>query len=545
MFVARANGHGCLWPGSIARVRLRIASHATAADGVAQAQRAVALLAALAGFALLLLLGGSPASAAGCSDSWTNTAGGSWFVGGNWSTGAPPTAGEEACITAAGTYTVTLDELDATVSAHALTIGGASGRQTLAVNADTASAVADTQLKARGAMELAEDVQLTLGPGELLTNDGAIEAAGSGAILLQGEPLTPATFVEGTGSIVGDAPVIITNGTLEYVGDRTEHGSGPIVLRGQSKLKGDVQNRQTLSVQSTCSVQAHVRVEAVEVSAGNRVFTNAGRLEFNSVGCGNQIFFDVGAVLDNYGGIFVANQEAAYLDIEYCVLHNYNVIRLGATPLVYERRAVPTLTFSGSSYFEQASGGSLRTYIAGPRDYGWLSALYQVVAGGILEVHPVAPLAATAGEQFEIIFTNHLIGSFSRELETPANYTGLYYKPTYSPSYPSDNYLDLNVTQVIEARTPKSGPPGTLVTVSGSRFGEAGSRGPGGLITLTFTDSEGTKTVYPIVGEIATLYHQEFSTQIEIPASAAPGMGKITATSPYSDVHINKPFDVT
>ena len=69
----------------------------------------------------------------GCTDSWTNTAGGNWFTAEDWSTGAPPGPEEEACITAPGTYTVTMQQTSTTgtVAVRSLTVGGASGTQTL------------------------------------------------------------------------------------------------------------------------------------------------------------------------------------------------------------------------------------------------------------------------------------------------------------------------------------------------------------------------------------------------------------------------------
>jgi hypothetical protein len=66
----------------------------------------------------------SSAHAAGCTDSWTNTAGGNWFTGSNWSKNAPPTETEEACITASGTYTVTMTQTSGTVTVRSLTVGG-------------------------------------------------------------------------------------------------------------------------------------------------------------------------------------------------------------------------------------------------------------------------------------------------------------------------------------------------------------------------------------------------------------------------------------
>ncbi len=74
----------------------------------------------------------------GCTDSWTNTAGGSWFTAGDWSRGAPPGPEEAACITAPGTYTVTMEQTSATgmVGVRSLTIGAigaTASTQTLVV----------------------------------------------------------------------------------------------------------------------------------------------------------------------------------------------------------------------------------------------------------------------------------------------------------------------------------------------------------------------------------------------------------------------------
>src|SRR5205823_5631312 len=51
------------------------------------------------------------ASPAGANDFvWNNTAGGNWNVGGNWAPAGPPSAGDNATIGTAGTYTVTLND---------------------------------------------------------------------------------------------------------------------------------------------------------------------------------------------------------------------------------------------------------------------------------------------------------------------------------------------------------------------------------------------------------------------------------------------------
>ncbi|MGH7637677.1 MAG: hypothetical protein ACREOK_08490, partial [Gemmatimonadaceae bacterium] len=65
---------------------------------------------------------------------WINASGGLWSNGANWSSGAPPTASQNAFIDLSGTYAVTLD-VNATVSSIA--VGAASGVQSLNANART------------------------------------------------------------------------------------------------------------------------------------------------------------------------------------------------------------------------------------------------------------------------------------------------------------------------------------------------------------------------------------------------------------------------
>jgi hypothetical protein len=65
----------------------------------------------------------SSAAGPSCGDSWKNPAGGTWSTGSDWSTGAPPTASQAACITIALTAPV---ELTGAGTAKSLTLGGAA-----------------------------------------------------------------------------------------------------------------------------------------------------------------------------------------------------------------------------------------------------------------------------------------------------------------------------------------------------------------------------------------------------------------------------------
>ncbi len=62
---------------------------------------------------------------------WTNTAGGNWSVAANWSPNQVPSSTDQVTITNPGNYTINLD-VGATVGG--LTLGGASGNQSVLIN---------------------------------------------------------------------------------------------------------------------------------------------------------------------------------------------------------------------------------------------------------------------------------------------------------------------------------------------------------------------------------------------------------------------------
>ena len=110
---------------------------------------AIGTLGAAAALALALALIASPAAAADIS--WANALGGNWNTGANWSGGSPPGASDNAIITLAGTYTVTLD-VNATVAG--LTLGGATGVQTLLASNRTLTLNGASTIAPNGRLDL-------------------------------------------------------------------------------------------------------------------------------------------------------------------------------------------------------------------------------------------------------------------------------------------------------------------------------------------------------------------------------------------------------
>jgi hypothetical protein len=81
-----------------------------------------------------------------CDTTWTAVGDGEWGTGANWSNGVPD-GGKRACILAAGTYNVTLR---GTQNAMGLTLGGASGVQTLSLTGASATGIGRLNLFDQG-----------------------------------------------------------------------------------------------------------------------------------------------------------------------------------------------------------------------------------------------------------------------------------------------------------------------------------------------------------------------------------------------------------
>jgi fibronectin-binding autotransporter adhesin len=310
----------------------------TSALGATARVRTIGIAAA----AVLTLIIWAPAAAnaSGCTDSWTNTAGGSWFTPGNWSTKAVPTSSDEACITAAGTYTVEMAQT-ATVTVKALTVGAASGTQTLLVEStNVAHAVLTTSAGlsngVHGAITLtnaetagnnvtiagpvANAGSVTVEPGKggvrtlsgsftntgtlavnagtsfngtkaLLSNEGSLNLATGTQLVLSGES---AIRNASGGKIVatGTGDVLVEPGSTFNEGAGTTSGSKPVIVRdaslnytgaGSSAIavhgEGGKLSGSLASGQSL-SIESTNAEHATETASAS--FTNAGAIALTS-----------------------------------------------------------------------------------------------------------------------------------------------------------------------------------------------------------------------------------------------------------------------
>ena len=150
----------------------------------------------LAGALALLLLASPLTRAQACTTTWTNATGGAWNDAANWSGAAIPGPTDDACVTLDGTYTVTHTAGNA-IAVNSLTLGAASGTQTLSTTRGIAIGAAST-VAATGVVQWS-DGRLT--GGATLTNNGLI--------ILDGDPASITRGVFGLGSTLANAGSIV------------------------------------------------------------------------------------------------------------------------------------------------------------------------------------------------------------------------------------------------------------------------------------------------------------------------------------------------
>jgi Fibronectin type III domain len=209
---------------------------------------------------------GSPSAATACTDSWTNAAGGDFNNLNNWSAGHVPTSADDACITLAGTYTVSLGRVNGGVDSttvKSLTIGGASGTQTLVVhgingtgdtyltatNAVTNNAHGSIVLDCQDAAHPCADGREFLQAQGTLSNSGSITTRGNGStVYLEGNLSNAGGTIQINDSAVfaalGYGPVTLVNqGTIALADGSTlttdqtvTNGSGGSIVASGSGL---------------------------------------------------------------------------------------------------------------------------------------------------------------------------------------------------------------------------------------------------------------------------------------------------------------------
>ena len=227
------------------------------------------LLAACAATIVLFALGSAPARAATCDTSWSSAVSGNWNDASKWSAGIP-TSSTNACITVNGTYTVTLPGVSE--SAKALTLGGTSGVQTVAIQATDACSGA-------------ANAELTLAGGGSITTQGVIDlthsgACGNGAPFLEvtaGQTLTNAgTIQTDLGTASGSTPDAL---------DGNITNSGTININTGTRYDQNIANG-TLDNKGTINLANAVQLTVV-AGDGSTVTNDTGGSITNGTGSGD------------------------------------------------------------------------------------------------------------------------------------------------------------------------------------------------------------------------------------------------------------------
>jgi len=164
---------------------------------------------------LLSIWAPSAARASGCENTFTNKEGGSWFTAANWSKKALPTSSEEVCITEPGTYSVTQTQTSGTVTVKALTIGAASGKQTLV---EGSSSSVNAILTTTAGITIGTNGALTLTNG-----DGSANSATVVGPVLNAGTITTEVAVGGARTLQGN---LTNTGTLQINTNTAFSGEG-------------------------------------------------------------------------------------------------------------------------------------------------------------------------------------------------------------------------------------------------------------------------------------------------------------------------------
>jgi hypothetical protein len=220
----------------------------------------------------------------GATIAWNNTGGGAWSNPANWSPNLVPGFFDSVQITAAGTYTVTVDT---NVTITSLTLGGASGVQTLTNYNQTVAITNGSVVAANGVLDLGGGT-LSGGP---MTLQGTLNWAGATVNL----PLTVTTsgvlnFSGSSSSIEGP---LMNAGTINWSGVSSSltvynnHGIYTGMIYNQATGVFNIQNDSILN-SAGYGLENFVNAGTVQKTAGVATttfglsFTNYGMLSAQS-----------------------------------------------------------------------------------------------------------------------------------------------------------------------------------------------------------------------------------------------------------------------
>ena len=150
---------------------------------------------------------------------------GNWSAAGNWSPAQLPTAADNVFITNSGTYTVTLPA-GTTGTAGSVSVGGASGTQTLAIDRATLTISGTSVINANGHLDFLVAQSVLTGAGNLIVNGTLTWANGT---------------MSGTGTTtIGSGGVLAIGSGGVTFGRTLSHGGAGTWAGGNLTMSGGV-----------------------------------------------------------------------------------------------------------------------------------------------------------------------------------------------------------------------------------------------------------------------------------------------------------------
>jgi hypothetical protein len=307
--------------------------------------------------------------------SWNNPAGGNWSVAGNWTPAGAPGPSDNALITLDGSYTVTLD-VDATIAG--LTLGGASGTQTLSI------------------------------PGNTLTLNGPGTVNANGVIGHSGGTLT------GTGTLTVNGPYNWSGGTMSGTG--TTNANGGMTISGAS-----TKTLNTGRVVNNAGVATWTSPFNVD-SGGGAVFNNLAGATFDFQS-DTGIFHDLGGALPTFNNAGTLTKSAgtgtSTIGIAFNNSGTVNAqsgqLSIGSTGSFIARGTVAinggTLTRTGTINVDVVNAGLISPGLS-PGIIN-ISGDYSQVSGGTLTMELNGTTAGSGYDQLHVVGTVTLAGTLN------------------------------------------------------------------------------------------------------------------------------------
>ncbi len=216
---------------------------------------------------------------------WIAGGSGDWENADNWSGGAVPGAGDVAMITAAGTYTVTINS---DVQVEALVLGNESGAQTLDTNGRQLRLTTGSLLP--GAELLVESDFIVQGDfvwgGGDISGSGTVEIESSAELHVIGNPVDLGATINNNGTIIAHAGCSLrVNGMLD------NNGGGLVEFQGDAIV--------TVQLDGTFNSSGTIQKSLGEEEASILV-SSTSETEFTSSG---SLLVDVGSLLISGGSL--------------------------------------------------------------------------------------------------------------------------------------------------------------------------------------------------------------------------------------------------